>query len=66
MTDVFIPGLAEREWETDIQQGNADVDVERWKDTGHGILRITTERAQRMQIRIHLQSACHVPDGMDE
>ena len=54
VTEIFVPGLAKREWETDIPQGNADVEAEGWNDTGHGILHITTEKTQRMQIRIHM------------
>lgn len=51
MTEVFIPSLARGEWETKIIQGTGAVDAELWKDTGHGVLRIITENAQRMRFR---------------
>lgn len=51
-TEIFIPGLAAHEWRTDFMQGDGTVEAERWEDTGHGVLLVTADRAQRVRLRV--------------
>lgn len=53
-TEVFIPGLANCKWEAVFRQGSADIRTKPWEETGHGVMFVSAENAQRIRLAVNM------------
>lgn len=55
ITEVFVPGLSQDNWKIRVLQGDVKWKEQVWNDTGHGILSLTSDSVQRIQLCLEFE-----------